>query len=72
MEKTIGFFGLQKVTYRFDKDEVKEALIRSNNIKMQNGQSIELEIFEGYEDEKPYVILILDYIKQADVEKKKS
>jgi hypothetical protein len=47
MEKTVFYYGVEKIVYRINEAEIKDVLIRNYDVHPQNGDVIEFEIIEN-------------------------
>lgn len=67
MEKTVTYLGIEKVVYKFTEYEVLLAL--REKYKIPATYDYVLELYEGYEDEKPHVELTVKYPIKENHEK---
>ena len=66
MRTTTFYLGVEKIVYKFSKQEIKTALINNFEIKQSNKMEFELACGD-WEEEPPYAELIV--FNEAEVEK---
>jgi len=66
VKKTVTYLGIDQINYKFSKYDILEALAQKWKIKLD--ARYEFDLFEGYEDEKPYAELVIWYPKEKEQE----